>query len=235
MWKVMVLYNAGQPDRDDPLHQVALAWINNWHHSRCMEVERIFPGDRIAAVKGPLGMPWMDDRRILEYTTGHDFTSKLCMMFFERQHLYLDLNTCCFVCVGRVALSHGHFPAAPVRRWRMRDRLQTISLCTRTGLRKVMISQSPDRPWGIISGSWCVLVSLVSARDGLHILRGIRTLERIHLYKLARKAMRPFAFVCSKFCDLTSIGTVRNVLGGFLRSGYSTHRHSRNAKRAKLR
>ena len=233
-WQVMVQYIVSRHHRDSPGRSAVMFWINKWHHSHCMDCARIATGDRIAAIKGPLGMPWMDDRRILEYRTGHDFTNKLSIMFLERQQredMYFDLNTCCFLCVGPVALSHGHFPAAPVLRWRMRDRLQVTSLCTRTGLQKVSISQNPYRPWDTISGSYCVLVSLVSARDGLRILRGMRTLERIYLYKLVRKAITPFAVASSKACDVASIGTVRNVIYGFLRAS-SKPCNKRSAKKS---
>ena len=168
-------------------------------------------------------MPWMDDRRILKYTTGHDFTNKLRIMFLERQQredLYFGLQSCCFVCVGHVAHSHGHFPAAPVIRWR--------------GLVRRKTRNSTSYEWLTTSGRYCLLISLVSARDGLQILRGMRTLQRIFLDKLARKAIVPFAYASPKTCDVASIGTVRIVIYGFLRS-INKPCNERSAKRAKLR
>ena len=232
LWQVMVRYVVlYRPDRDDPV----VAHINSWHSTPWLD--NVAPGDRIAAIKGPLGMLWMDDRRILEYTTGHDFTNKLPIMFSERQQredMYFDLHTCCFVCVGHVAHSHGHFPAAPVSRWRRGIRYYCTTRCTpQSGVRRVK-SSGPTYYWTTAFGHYCVLISLVSARDGLRILRGMRTLQRIYLYKLARKAIRPFAVASSKACDVASIGTVRNVIYGFLR-GSNKPCNERSAKKAKRR
>ena len=151
------------------------------------------------------------------------------MMKQRRQHwnYYFDLKSCCFVCVGHAALSHGHFPAAPVIRCRERVSFQCI---TPSG----SWESSPSYHWTTCSGRYCVLVSLVSARDGLRISRGMRTLQRIYLYKLARKAIRPFAVASSKACDVASIGTVTNVIYGFLRSS-SKPCNERSGKKAKLR
>ena len=236
-WQVMVQYIVSRHHRDSPGRSAVMFWINKWHHSHCMDCARIATGDRIAAIKGPLGMLWMDDRRILEYRTGHDFTNKLSIMFLERQQredMYFDLNTCCFLCVGPVALSHGHFPAAPVSRWRRGIRYYGTTICTpQSGVRRVK-SSGPTYYWTTAFGHYCVLISLVSARHGLRILRGMRTLERIYLYKLVRKAITPFAVASSKACDVASIGTVRNVIYGFLR-GSNKPCNERSAKKAKRR
>ncbi len=216
MWQLMVGYVVSwRPDRDDPSNQAVMAWINRWHNSSLMDTRRIAPGDRISAIKRALGNPWMHNGRILNYTTGHDFTNKLPIMFLERPHmedLYFDLHSMCFVGVGPVVESHGHFPAAAVTRWKYH------------GL--------PG--WITNSGSTAVLIALVSARDGLRILRGMRTLQRIYLYKLARKAIRPLAVASSQWCDVASIGTVTNVIYGFLRSSYKP-RNKRAKRRANRR
>ena len=194
-------------DRDDPRYKAIIAWINSWH---CSPLIWRSPKDRVSVMKGPIGMPWMDDGRILNYKTGYDFTNELPIMFLERQHRedpYFDLHGMQFVGVGHVSFSLGHFPAAPVHQWKPHRYPHWIWL------------HGYPRHFRASPGS-CVLVSLVSARDGLRILRGMRTLQRIYLYKLARKAISPFAVASSKTCDLASIGTLRNEIYGFLRTIY---------------
>ena len=210
MWQLMVGYLSWNSDRDDPANQAVMTWINEWHQSSLMDAMRIVPGDRISAIKRPLGMPWMDDGRILNYKTGHDFTNTLPILFLDRHHiedLYFDLHSMCFVGIGPVIVSHGHFPAAEVTQWKTHG----YSL------------------WMANSGSVRVLIALVSARDGLLILRGMRTLQRIYWYKLVRKALKPLAVASSQWRDVLSIGTVRNVIYGFHRS--SVKPRSKRAKR----
>ena len=142
-------------------------------------------------------------------------TNYLIIMFLEPQpweDLYFDLQSFCFVGVAHASHCHGHFPAATLTQWKCHG---------------VPV-------WIGTSGSVRVLVALVSARDGLRIMRGMRTLQRIYLYKLTRKALRPLAVASSQWCDVVSIGTVRNVIYGFLRS-ISKSCNERSAKRSKLR